>query len=1100
MAVNTNLTEGKDFNAIRVGLASPDMIRSWSFGEVLKAETINYRSLKPEEMGLFCPRIFGPVKNYECQCGKYKHYRHRGKVCEKCGVEVANANVRRKRMGHIDLVSPVVHTWFFRARPSPVGILLGMSKAELDSLAKMDSYIVVKSGKSGIPAGTVLPESEYLDAKDDAGKKFLAKTGADAIASALSKIDLKKESKIIRRQLKTEKSKVRAQRLRQRLALLETFKKSDNKPEWMVMSAIPVLPPDLRPLVQLDGGKFSSSDLNDLYSRILVRNDRLKRLIHMEAPLEFLQTEKRMLQEAVDSLLVDGGSLRSPSSVRKKSLSESIKGKQGRFRQNLLGKRVDYSGRSVIVVGPNLKIHQCGLPKHMALELFKPFVIGKLRAHGLAMDTRDAKKQIERETAEVWDALAEVVEGHPVLLNRAPTLHRLGIQAFFPVLVEGKAIRLHPLVCKAFNADFDGDTMPVHVPLSKEAIEEAKNLMLSTDNVLSPANGKPVLSPSHDATLGLYYMAQARDGAKGEGMIFADEDEAVRAWECEEADIHAKVVIRMNGELRESTIGKIMLARMCPEGLESLDENAVNEYCRNSAPRDAANFADMIMSVGMRFSTLSGASIGVKDFSPPRNKNEIVVKAKQEAEELENNHMMGLISDQERYDKLISLWTNTMDETTAALMESMKEDPLNPVLMYMDSGARGSPAQMRQIAGMRGLMQRPDGTTMETPILSNFREGLPIADYFHSTHSARKGLADTALRTSVSGYLTRRLVDATQDCVVSETDCGSTNEERSPATCESRHGVCVECYGMDLAKNDKVKIGEAVGVVAAQSIGEPGTQLTMRTFHTGGAKSDSSEDIVGGMPTVEEIFEARRPVNPAIFAENDGVLSVAEEKRGRKRLIVTKGKTAAPATYPPWIPLDRVLLAHDGVKVKRGDILSKGKTNPHDVLRVFGIKALTDWIVQEVQTVYSNQGVSINDKHLHVVVRQMTRKAEVLDPGESKFMQGQRVEYAEALEVNNRLKAKGKKQIVFKRLLLGITRAALSTESFLAAASFQNTIRVLSDAAIAGKTDPLRGLKENIMTGRLIPAGSGLTHDEDEKMTETDEIEKKLKKALQGYV
>ena len=1087
--VNTNLVESKDFDAIRIGLASPNMMRSWSFGEVLKAETVNYRSLKPEELGLFCPRIFGPVKSYECQCGKYKQYRHRGVVCEKCGVEVTSANVRRKRMGHIDLASPVMHTWFIRARPSPVGILLGISKARLDSLMAMKSYIVVKPDNTGIPAGAMLSESEYLDAKGAAGKKFRAETGTEAIARALAGINLKTEIKAVRKRLKTEKSAAKAQKLRQRLSLLEAFENSNNKPKWMVMSVLPVLPPDLRPLVQLDGGKFSSSDLNDLYSRVLVRNDRLKRLLHMEAPVEFLRTEKRMLQEAVDALLVDGGSMRT-SSIRKKSLSESLKGKQGRFRQNLLGKRVDYSGRSVIVVGPNLKIHQCGLPKHMALELFKPFVIGKLRARGLAMDTRSAKKQIEQGTADVWDALADVVEDHPVLLNRAPTLHRLGIQAFFPVLVEGRAIRLHPLACKAFNADFDGDTMSVHVPLTKDAIDEAKRLMLATGNALSPANGKSMLSPSHDATLGLYYLKQARAGAKGEGLIFADADEAVRAWECEKADIHAKVGVRVDGELRESTIGEILLERRRSECLESFDESAFDACRRESAISDA------MMSLGMKFSTMSGASIGVKDFSPPKNKNQILDKAKKAAAELESHYMMGLIGDQERHDKLIELWTETTDKTTTALVDAMRENPLNPVLLYMDSGARGSPAQMRQIAGMRGLMQRPDGTTMETPILSNFREGLPIADYFLSTHGARKGLADTALRTSVSGYLTRRLVDAAQDCVVSEADCGSTEKTRSPVTCESEYGICVECYGIDLAKNAKVEIGEAVGVVAAQSIGEPGTQLTMRTFHTGGAKSDSSEDIVGGMPAVEEIFEARPPVVPMVFAEADGVLSVAEEKRGKRRLVATsKRGVSLPATEPPWMPLSRALTMEIGAKVKRGDILSKGKTDPRDILRLFGIKALTKWVVREVQAVYSNQGVSIDDKHLHVIVRQMTRKAEVIDPGGSKLLQGQRVEYAELRRINNTLQTAGKKPIVFKRLLLGITRAALSTESFLAAASFQNTVQVLSAAALLGKTDALRGLKENIMIGRLIPAGGGLDRgapDEDEADGEKSKIEQKI--------
>ena len=1366
-----NLLKSQDqtgeFDAIRIGLASPDMIRSWSFGEVKKPETINYRTFKPEREGLFCAKIFGPVKDYECLCGKYKRMKHRGIVCEKCGVEVTLAKVRRDRMGHIELACPVAHIWFLKSLPSRIGLLLDMTLREIERVLYFESYVVVDPGMTTLERGQLLNDEQYFEALEEFGDEFEALMGAEAIQRLMKDISLQDDIAELREAIPATSSETKIKKYSKRLKLLEAFYNSGNKPEWMVLEALPVLPPDLRPLVPLDGGRFATSDLNDLYRRVINRNNRLKRLLELNAPDIIVRNEKRMLQEAVDALLDNGRRGRAITGSNKrplKSLADMIKGKQGRFRQNLLGKRVDYSGRSVIVVGPTLRLHQCGLPKRMALELFKPFIFAKLEARGLATTIKASKKMVEREEPVVWDILDEVIREHPVLLNRAPTLHRLGIQAFEPVLIEGKAIQLHPLVCAAYNADFDGDQMAVHVPLTLEAQLEARALMMSTNNILSPANGDPIIVPSQDVVLGLYYMTRERINAVGEGTLFTDVKEVSRAFYSKKADLQAKVKVRIsevtfdqNGERQErafvadTTVGRALLWDIVPEGLpfelvnkpmvKKAISKIINECYRQVGLKATVIFADQLMYTGFDFSTKSGSSIGVNDFMIPDAKAEIIGRAEEEVKEIESQFASGLVTQGEKYNKVVDIWSRANDLVAKAMMEGISsesvtnrhgeregQDSFNSVYMMADSGARGSPAQIRQLAGMRGLMARPDGSIIETPITANFREGLNVLQYFISTHGARKGLADTALKTANSGYLTRRLVDVAQDMVVVEEDCGTTegllmtpvieggdiieslgdrilgrvvardvlkpgSDEialpagtmidekwveriealgidevlvRSPITCETRYGICSECYGRDLARGHKVNSGEAVGVIAAQSIGEPGTQLTMRTFHIGGAASrasavdsiqvkqsgtvrlvnakvverDSGElvsvsrsgelaladengrereryklpygalikvkegasvaagdvvaswdphthpivsevsgkvqfsgmedglsirrttddmtgltsievldpnerpaagkdlkpmvtllddkgkelcfpsstvpahyalparaivmssdggqigvgeviaripqesggtkDITGGLPRVADLFEARKPKDPAILAEISGTVSFGKETKGKNRLVITPSDGQplpdGSAHYEALIPKWRQLGVFEGEHVEKGEVISEGPDNPHDILRLLGVDALAKYIANEVQDVYRLQGVGINDKHIEVIVRQMLRKVEITDMGDSPFVKGEQVEFNRVMEVNEQLELDGKIPARFERLLLGITKASLATESFISAASFQETTRVLTEAAVTGKQDGLRGLKENVVVGRLIPAGTGLAH------------------------
>jgi DNA-directed RNA polymerase subunit beta' len=1354
----------EDFDKIRISLASPETIRSWSYGEVKKPETINYRTFKPERDGLFCARIFGPVKDYECLCGKYKRLKHRGVICEKCGVEVTLSKVRRERMGHIELACPVAHIWFLKSLPSRIGLMLDMTLREIERVLYYEAYVVVDPGMSHLERGQLLTEEAYLDALEEYGDEFKALMGAEAIQDLLMSVDIEEEIATLREEVTTTDSETKLKKLTKRLKLLEAFHESGNKPEWMIMTVLPILPPDLRPLVPLDGGRFATSDLNDLYRRVINRNNRLKRLLDLNAPDIIVRNEKRMLQESVDALLDNGrrgraitGSNRRPL----KSLADMIKGKGGRFRQNLLGKRVDYSGRSVIVVGPTLRLHQCGLPKKMALELFKPFIFSKLEMRGLATTIKAAKKMVEREEAEVWDILEEVIREHPILLNRAPTLHRLGIQAFEPVLIEGKAIQLHPLVCTAYNADFDGDQMAVHVPLTLEAQLESRALMMSTNNILSPANGEPIIVPTQDMVLGLYYLTRDSVNARGTGMLFADVKEVMRAYESGSVELHAKIKVRITvtklkedgtrteakRELVDTTVGRAILADILPAELPFELANKVMTKKSISALVDYAYrelglkatviLADHIMYLGFKYATRSGASIGINDLEIPVEKAEIVGKAEKEVKEIEQQYASGLVTAGERYSKVLDIWSRTNEQVAKAMMERLAYDTVtdaegntvqqtsfNPVYMMSDSGARGSAAQMRQLAGMRGLMAKPDGSIIETPITANFREGLNVLQYFISTHGARKGLADTALKTANSGYLTRRLVDVAQDLVITEDDCGTEAglimiphieggdvveplrerilgrvlaedvyypgsddillekatlldekyvdliekngvyqvKVRSAITCETHYGICAACYGRDLARGHRVNIGEASGIIAAQSIGEPGTQLTMRTFHIGGAASratadnniqvkndgiaklqnmktvtrkngniisvsrsgeviiadehgrererykvpygaeinvqngamvkggdiianwdphthpiitevqgtlkfvdmidgitmdrqsdeitgltnivitDASQrsssgadvrpmiklvddqgndlklagtnvpahyflptdaivnledgakvevgdvvaripqettktrDITGGLPRVADLFEARQPKDAAVLAEASGVISFGKETKGKRRLVISNEQGEA---YETLIPKWRNLNVFEGEHISRGEVVSDGPLNPHDILRLQGVAALANYITNEVQEVYRLQGVKINDKHIEVIVRQMLRKVIIDNVGDTRFIKGEQVEYARVLMENAKMLAEGKLPATFERILLGITKASLATESFLSASSFQETTRVLTEASVTGKTDNLYGLKENVMVGRLIPAGTGQAHHDE---------------------
>jgi DNA-directed RNA polymerase subunit beta' len=1354
----------EDFDALRIGLASPDVIRSWSFGEVKKPETINYRTFKPERDGLFCAKIFGPVKDYECLCGKYKRMKHRGVVCEKCGVEVTLTKVRRERMGHIDLASPVAHIWFLKSLPSRIGLLLDVTLREIERILYFEAYVVVDPGMTTLERGQLMSEEQYLDALEEHGDEFDARMGAEAVGDLLKQIDLKAEAEKLRGEVDATKSETKIKRLSKRLKLVESFLESGNKPEWMVLSVLPVLPPDLRPLVPLDGGRFATSDLNDLYRRVINRNNRLRRLLDLNAPDIIVRNEKRMLQEAVDALLDNGRRGRAITGTNKrplKSLADMIKGKQGRFRQNLLGKRVDYSGRSVIVVGPALRLHQCGLPKKMALELFKPFIFSKLHLRGLATTIKAAKKLVEREGPEVWDILEEVIREHPVMLNRAPTLHRLGIQAFEPMLIEGKAIQLHPLVCAAFNADFDGDQMAVHVPLSIEAQLEARALMMSTNNILSPANGEPIIVPSQDIVLGLYYMSRERVNGKGEGMTFSDVAEVRRAYESKVVDLQARITVRVRnwqendkGEFesalvrRETTVGRAMLSELLPDGLpfdlvdRDLNKKAIshliNTCYRDVGLKETVVFADQLMFTGFRYSTVGGISIGAEDMVVPEEKDELIGAAEKEVKEIQNQYASGLVTFGERYNKVVDIWSHANDRVAGAMMEKLGKEQVtdregnkaeqksfNSIFMMADSGARGSAAQIRQLAGMRGLMAKPDGSIIETPITANFREGLNVLQYFISTHGARKGLADTALKTANSGYLTRRLVDVGQDLVVTDEDCGTergihlapiieggdvveglrervlgrttlhdvednkgkvvvpagtlldekTVDEieaagvddvwvRSAVTCDTRFGVCVKCYGRDLARGHEINVGEAVGVMAAQSIGEPGTQLTMRTFHIGGAasrqasannvavksdghlvfhnistvenkngnlvavsrsgeigvtdengrekerykvpygavitagdgeaveggqivanwdphthpvitevagyikfidfiegvsvnhqadevtglssieitdpkqrgsagkdlrpgvklvdskgkdlalagtdipahyslpqgaiisledgarvevgdviaripqESSKTRDITGGLPRVADLFEARKPKEPAILAERTGTVGFGKETKGKQRLVITDEHGEK---HEELIPKWRNIGVFEGEHVARGEIISDGEPTPHDILRLLGVEALAAYLVKEIQDVYRLQGVKINDKHIEVIVRQMLRKVEVQDPGDTMLLRGEQVDFARVQEINEKAEADGKAPARFERILLGITKASLVTESFISAASFQETTRVLTEAATRSARDDLRGLKENVIVGRLIPAGTGLAHHQERR-------------------
>ncbi|MFZ1904942.1 MAG: DNA-directed RNA polymerase subunit beta' [Steroidobacteraceae bacterium] len=1343
------------FDSIKIGLASPEMIRAWSYGEVKKPETINYRTFKPERDGLFCAKIFGPVKDYECLCGKYKRLKHRGVVCEKCGVEVTQAKVRRERMGHIELASPTAHIWFLKSLPSRIGLMLDMTLREIERVLYFEAFVVIEPGMTPMQRGQLLTDEMYLEAIEEHGDEFDARMGAEAVYELLRTIDLNAEIGKVREEMGGTSSETKLKRLSKRLKLIESFVESGNKPEWMVMTVLPVLPPDLRPLVPLDGGRFATSDLNDLYRRVINRNNRLRRLLELNAPDIIVRNEKRMLQEAVDALLDNGRRGRAITGTNKrplKSLADMIKGKQGRFRQNLLGKRVDYSGRSVIVVGPQLRLHQCGLPKKMALELFKPFIFQKLQLRGEASTIKAAKRLVEREGPEVWDILEEVIREHPVLLNRAPTLHRLGIQAFEPLLVEGKAIQLHPLVCTAFNADFDGDQMAVHVPLSLEAQLEARALMMSSNNILSPANGDPIIVPSQDVVLGLYYMTRERIGARGEGMFFADVAEVHRAYESRAVELQAKVRVRLRehllGEggtlteklrLADTTVGRALLFEILPKGLsfdlinQDMSKKAIsatiNACYRALGLKETVVFADQLMYTGFHYATRAGISFGIDDIVIPEQKTRIVTSADNEVKEIQEQYASGLVTNGERYNKVVDIWSRANDQVAKAMMEKLgseeatdsrgshhKQKSFNSIFMMADSGARGSAAQIRQLAGMRGLMAKPDGSIIETPITANFREGLNVLQYFISTHGARKGLADTALKTANSGYLTRRLVDVAQDLVVTEIDCGTVNgltmtplveggdvvealgervlgrvladdilkpgtEEvliargtlldeklvrlletegvdqikvRSPITCKTRYGVCSHCYGRDLARGRPISIGEAVGVIAAQSIGEPGTQLTMRTFHIGGAasraaaassvevrnkgvirfhhvktvvhekghlvavsrsgelgvvddfgrererykipygamisvkegslvsggqvvatwdphthpvitevagfvkfqdfvdgltvtsqvdevtglsstvvldtkqrggkdlratlkllngkgkevtfanteipavytlppgalvslvdgahvsvgdviaripqESSKTRDITGGLPRVADLFEARKPKDPAILAEKSGTVSFGKETKGKRRLIITSDDGEK---YEELIPKWRQLNVFEGETVESGEVIADGEPNPHDILRLQGVEALANYLVREIQDVYRLQGVKINDKHIEVIIRQMLRKTEVQEAGETTLLRGEQLDRARALDVNDRAEQGGKKGARLQPVLLGITKASLATESFISAASFQETTRVLTEAAVRGLKDDLRGLKENVIVGRLIPAGTG---------------------------
>lgn len=1134
------LLDVNNFDRMRIGLASPEQIRAWSSGEVKKPETINYRTLKPERDGLFCERIFGPSRDWECHCGKYKRIKYKGIICDRCGVEVTRSKVRRERLGHIELAAPVSHIWYFKGIPSRMGLILDMSPRSLERVLYFVSYIVIDPGQTPLMKKQLLTETEYREYRERYGNRFVAGMGAEAIKTLLEELDLDELSAELRRELK-EASGQRKVRAIRRLEVVEAFKASGNHPSWMILEVIPVIPPELRPMVQLDGGRFATSDLNDLYRRVINRNNRLKRLLDLGAPDIIVRNEKRMLQEAVDALIDNGRRGRpvtGPGNRPLKSLSDMLKGKQGRFRQNLLGKRVDYSGRSVIVVGPELRMEQCGLPKEMALELFKPFVMKRLVDKGYAHNIKSAKRMVERVRDEVWDVLEEVIREHPVLLNRAPTLHRLGIQAFEPVLVEGRALQIHPLVCTAYNADFDGDQMAVHVPLSAEAQAEARLLMLSVHNILNPKDGRPVVTPTQDMVLGVYYLTAIKSGAKGEGKSFRDYNEAYLAYDGGHVDLHAKIKVRMNGELVETTVGRLIFHYEVPIpeqlgfhnhviGKKQLGE--IVAKCYNLLGEEAtAKVLDGIKRTGFHYSTKAGITIGITDIVVPEAKKEILDKTEQEVEQIEQQYRRGLITDEERYQSVIRLWNQATDEVTERLLDAL--DDFNPILMMARSGARGNIQQIRQLAGMRGLMADPSGKIIDLPIKANFREGLTVLEYFISTHGARKGLADTALRTADSGYLTRRLVDVAQDVIVREEDCGTDegievteilddkevieslseritgryaaediihpetkevivarnaaiNDQkakeieaagianvkiRSVLTCKTRYGVCSKCYGKNLATGRSVEIGESVGIIAAQSIGEPGTQLTMRTFHTGGVAGD---DITQGLPRVEELFEARKPKGQAIIAEASGVVEVNINK-GRREVIIT---TDDGEKYTNQVPYGSRLKVDTGDRVEAGDELTEGSVNPHDLLKVKGVRGVQTYLLREVQRVYRMQGVDINDKHIEVIVRQMLRKVKVEDPGDTKLLPGSLIDSFEFEDKNRRVIEAGGQPAVAKPVLLGITKASLATDSFLSAASFQETTRVLTDAAIKGKVDPLIGLKENVIIGKLIPAGTGMS-------------------------
>ena len=1159
---------------MRIGLASPEQIRAWSFGEVKKPETINYRTLKPERDGLFCEKIFGPTKDWECHCGKYKRIRFKGMICDRCGVEITRAKVRRERMGHIELATPVSHIWYFKGVPSRIGILLDMSPRQLEKVIYFAAYIVIDPGSTSLTKREVLTEQKYREARDKFGNAFKAGMGAEAIRELLRDLKLQQLQTDLRKEFKETTGQKRLKAIK-RLEVVEAFLNSGNKPEWMILSAVPVIAPELRPMVQLDGGRFATSDLNDLYRRVINRNNRLKRLLELSAPEIIIKNEKRMLQEAVDALIDNGRRGRpvtGPNNRPLKSLSDILKGKQGRFRQNLLGKRVDYSGRSVIVVGPNLKLHQCGLPKEMALELFKPFVMKKLVDRGQAHNIKSAKRMVERVRPEVWDVLDEVIREHPVLLNRAPTLHRLGIQAFEPVLVEGKAIHLHPLVCTPYNADFDGDQMAVHLPLSAGAQAEARILMLSSNNILLPAYGNPVSIPTQDMVLGLYYLTFQRDeykgpakadviddydnrvrprailkkgAANGEAAVdrlptFLNAQESMMAYDMHHIGLQEWINVRINGEIIRTTVGRVIFNNAFPSNWNMpyvnsiMDKSALKKLItsmyRKYGNAETAKFLDAVKELGFHYATQSGTTVSISDIIVPEKKYAILEKAQGEVDSLHKLFDQGFISQDEQYTKTIDIWSKAGDDVTVAMQEA--QNPLNPVFMMATSGARGSIAQVKQLGGMRGLMSDPSGRILEIPVKASLKEGLTVLEYFISTHGARKGLADTALRTADSGYLTRRLVDVAQDVIIREDDCGTSNgitvsdinvgrenieplsdriigrraaeeirvepkkpttrivardeeidEEkakaiidagikevkiRSALTCQARYGICSMCYGRNLATGKKVDIGEAVGIIAAQSIGEPGTQLTLRTFHTGGV---ATEDIITGLPRIEEIFEARKPKGEAKITEVAGTVTFGEEKN--KRIVIVTDETGETHEYD--IPHATHLAVQEGDKVQPGDRLNEGSLNPHDVLRIKGETQLQNYMVQEVQKVYRSQGVDINDKHIEVIVRAMMRKVKIVDGGDTRMLPGQLIETAFFTEQNEKMAAEGSQKATANTVLLGVTKASLATDSFLSAASFQETTRVLTDAAIKGKHDPLLGLKENVIIGKLIPAGTGMS-------------------------
>lgn len=1188
--VTSTVTEQQQltYDAIKIGLASPEKIREWSRGEVKKPETINYRTLKPEKDGLFCEKIFGPNKDWECHCGKYKKIRYKGVVCDRCGVEVTKASVRRERMGHIELAAPVSHIWYFKGIPSRMGLILDLSPRTLEKVLYFASYVVLDKGDTDLQYKQILSEKEYREAVDKFGyNKFRVGMGAEAIQELLQAIDLEKESKDLKRGLKDSTGQKRA-RIIKRLEVVEAFRESNNKPDWMILTVIPVIPPDIRPMVQLDGGRFATSDMNDLYRRIINRNNRLKRLLELGAPDIIVRNEKRMLQEAVDALIDNGRRGRpvtGPGNRALKSLSDMLKGKQGRFRQNLLGKRVDYSGRSVIVVGPELKIYQCGLPKEMAIELFKPFVMKELVARGTAHNIKSAKKMVERLQSEVWDVLEEVIREHPVMLNRAPTLHRLGIQAFEPTLVEGKAIKLHPLVCTAFNADFDGDQMAVHLPLSVEAQAECRFLLLSPNNLLKPSDGGPVAVPSQDMVLGIYYLTQERPGALGEGKCFKSENEAILAYENKAISLHARIKVRRynalgEAKMVETTVGRIIFNEVIPQDLGFVDRSnpenellyeidflcgkkqckQILEKCINThGATKTAETLDYIKGLGYKFSTRAAMTVSISDMTVPEEKKPILADAEARVENVSKNFRRGLITEEERYKEVIEIWKHADSEITKALLDGL--DKYNNIYMMAHSGARGSDKQIKQLAGMRGLMADTTGKTIELPIKSNFREGLDVLEYFISAHSARKGLSDTALRTADSGYLTRRLVDVSQDLIIREVDCCEGKEIpgmwikafmdgkeviesleeritgryscetiyddngevivkanhmitpkraarivntkaivdagdhakikiRTILSCKSHIGVCAKCYGANMATGEAVQVGEAVGIIAAQSIGEPGTQLTMRTFHTGGVAGD---DITQGLPRVEELFEARKPKGLAIIAEYGGTVEISDTKK--KREVIVKNPELGEKAY--LIPYGSRIKVSDGQVIEAGDELTEGSVNPHDILKIKGVRAVQDYMIQEVQRVYRLQGVEINDKHIEVIVRQMLKKVKVENNGDSEFLPGTMADILEFDEVNERLEAEGLEPAEGKRVMLGITKASLATNSFLSAASFQETTKVLTEAAIKGKVDPLIGLKENVIIGKLIPAGTGMKRyrsvkldtDMAEEVTVSEEIE-----------